>query len=290
MPTITNAGMDAIGIRGFGNSTVFPWLRYAAFGDGNSSLGETSTQLANELARTADSGGFATQKTYSVEGAFFVAEVTKTFVFTISNPTNATQWGVTYDSSGTPMYAVDTFKQDPNDEASADITLNLQAGDELHIIVGERVALPRTVVDGSVNIQGTSYTTKTLFFASAGNTIYALFNAFSPPEPLSASTGNLVVYAFGQADSTNYNPDSEPPETETASGTRTLEPYQNGSHYRDKKIVVDTGSLNGDLYGLKFAYNFGRGGLRIHFVQPDHIVKTNAQRLTATMRVSWARA
>lgn len=307
---ILNSGLDAActnhADRGSGSSPneAYPYfcqfIRYAAFGTGSSEPSPEQTTLDAQVgSRTQDRGGFSNSENAGLdaENNLIWYESTFTRVFDITSAVNATEWGLSQAATGN-LSVRDLFREDPNDPESDPVSISLDEGDQLQLVVTLRVEatweyeVKSFVIAGTAGNDGAgTHTGNATVSTGASTTVAAIRDALRavwPGGASSTSDGLRVVTSDQSSVAKNQN-------TSSAAATASLsaEPYTPGSFHRDYTGTFSTAQANADHYAW-FVTEGTSGsatsvGYRFILTNPATLTKTNTHRLTLTFRRSIAR-
>lgn len=306
---ILNSGLDnactndASSGSGSTGSETYPYfcrfITYAAFGTGSTAPDPTDTTLdAQEGARTQDRGGFSNTVTAGLDSDTNTIwyESTFTRVFNIGSNANATEWGLSPASTGN-LSVRELFRADPLDPNSSPITLTLEDGDQLQLIVTLRVQAAWEYETKSFVITGTAgndtngthegkATVSTGTGSSETNIRDALVSAWPKGYLSGGRLGSIAAYDTDKsAVNKNQNLGSV-----TSSAPIAEEDYIPGSHYRDWTATFGTGDANFNHYA--WAVSQGTASERAYrfiLTDPPFLTKTSTHRLTLTVRKSISR-
>lgn len=304
MSYITDTGLDNMGnygintLAGDGSNNV-AWLEYLAVGTGAMTPGVGISALVNETHRSGSRGGFSTVSAITTPTGIFRRSTTFYRVINFSGSYNLTEWGLFPGSSGGSPSVVDRFREDPNDNGSAFVTISVQDGDQLQMIFTEVIDLvpygaQANVVTITTDDTPVDYDAVHTVFSEVTSTDAAVFTTIWNPDNWSTDIQLILLYAAG-ATQTGV---TEDPTGNIAGFTTTgidenLTAYTNGTYYRDKEVLLATNIGNDDIYGFAFCYvlaGSNRSGFKTHFTSPASFEKLDTQELTVTLRVSWDRA
>lgn len=281
------------------------FVQFAAFGTGSAVPDATDTSLASQVgSRSNDRGGFSNVVDVGLDAGnnTIWSEVTYTRVFAISSNVNATEWGLSPASTGN-LSVRELFRADPNDNNSSPITLTLEDGDQLQLVVTLRVQAEWEYQNKSFVVTGTAgndtngkhdgiATISTGTGTSANDIVAALASAWpggAGTQP--GSTAQDFIRSL-EADPTGTAKNQNLPTTGTgAQGT--YETYTPGNYYRDFTAVFATSAANGAHYGWVATYINSAAatnvGYRFLLTSPATLTKLSTHRLTLTVRKSIAR-
>lgn len=307
---ILNSGLDAACTTtaapgtGTAPNQTYPdfceFIRYAGFGTGSTAPTATDTSLDSQVgSRSDDRGGFSNSVSVGLDAGdnTIWAESTFTRVFAISSNVNATEWGLAPANTGN-LSVRELFRADPNDDQSSPITLTLEDGDQLQLVVTLRVQAVWEYQTKSFVITGTAgndtngtHTGEATVSSGAGTTqaniVYALASAWpGGAGNLPGSTAEDYIVSV-QADPSGTAKNQNLPTTGTwAQGT--YEAYTPGDYYRDFTAQFATSAANGDHYGWVATYTSSTAGMnrgyRFLLTDPPYLTKTSTHRLTLTVR------
>lgn len=302
---ILNSGLDAacttpaIPGQGAGAHPAFgQWIEWAAFGTGSTAPAPTDTALASEVDRSNNYGGFNNVTTGGLDASnnLIWAEVTFTRVFTVSGNVNATEWGLAYTSSSA-LSVRDLFRADPLNPASSPITLTLEDGDELQLVVTLRVqadwqyAAKSFVITGTAgnDTTGTHTGQATVSSGSSSNT-NEIIAALQAVWPGGYSLGQPSRLHLLSADQTSVSKAQNVTQDSAGDAVMTNGSYTPGDNFRDCTGVFSTSVGNTDHYawlvavGTQISAPFISRGYRFILTDPPFLTKENTHRLTLTVR------
>lgn len=268
-----------------------PWpafarfIRYAAYGNGSTEPQETDVELVNELARTADRGGFTDESDSIRDGQNDVLRQVSTFrrVFSISSSVNVTEWGLGVNSSGA-LGVRDLFREDPNDPNSDPVTLDLQSGDELHLIITLTVEGPYGYDEESFTITGTA--------GNDGNGLHTGQAGLCASNDTNAERALRTAWPGGTGVSTWDRLSRITTDTLTGRGDSisqsgnydlSAEVYTDGNYYRDHTAILSTAQANEEHWGWINGSDSGFGS-RFFTTNPPSFTKTDTYELRLTVR------
>lgn len=304
---ILNSGLDAACTSGAGSGTnnAFPYfcafIQYAAFGTGSTEPSPEQTTLDAQVgSRSNNRGGFDNSENAGLdaENNLIWYEATFTRVFNITSAVNATEWGLSAQTTGN-LSVRDLFREDPNDPDSDPVAISLDDGDQLQLVVTLRVEAPWEYESKSFVITGTAgndaagtHTGNATVSTGASTTatdIRDALRAVWPGGPVSGEGGGLRVVTSDQSGVAKNQNTS----TSAAAVSLSAEPYTPGSYYRDYTGTFSTSQANADHYAW-FVTTSASGsgtsvGYRLILTNPATLTKTNTHRLTLTFRRSIAR-
>lgn len=307
---ILNSGLDnACGSAAEAGSGTAPnqshppfcnFIQFAAFGTGSAAPDATDTSLASQVgSRSNDRGGFSNSVAVGLDAGnnTIWSEVTFTRVFAITSNVNATEWGLSPASTGN-LSVRELFRADPNDNNSSPITLTLEDGDQLQLVITFRVQAEWAYANKSFVITGTAgndtngthdgiATISTGTSSTQNDIVAALASAW--PGGAGIQVGSLVPDFIRslEADPTGTAKNQNLPTTGTgAQGT--YETYTPGNYYRDFTAEFGTSSANGAHYGWVATYVNSAAatnvGYRFLLTSPATLTKASTHKLTLTVR------
>lgn len=276
------------------------FIQYAAFGTGSTEPSPEQTTLDAQVGSRSNSrGGFSnsTNAGLDAENNLIWYEATFTRVFNITSAVNATEWGLSAGSTSN-LSVRDLFREDPNDPDSDAVTISLDEGDQLQLVVTLRVEAAWEYETKSFVITGTAgndaagtHTGNATVSTGASTTessIREALRAVWPGGGASSTSGGLRVVTSDQS-SVAKNQDTS---SAAASVSLSAESYTPGSFYRDYTGMFTTAQANADHYAwfVTLAISGSTGvGYRFILTNPATLTKTNTHRLTLTFRRSIAR-
>lgn len=280
------------------------WVQYACFGTGSSTPDPTDIALDAQVgARTNDRGGFDNTEGFGLDDGLDIMwyEVTFIRVFNIGSNVNATEWGLAATSGGN-LSVRDLFRADPNDPMSSPITLTLESGDQLQLVVTVRVQADWEYASKSFVISGApghdangTYDGNAALTPGAGSSITAVRMTLRAAWPGGSDTGaSRGAYVTARmSDQSTQAKDQDLTGSQVAA-TTVAETYTPGDYYRDYTCTWSTGQANAAIYGFD-TINAASGsghvgrGFRFLFTNPATLVKTSSHRLSITLRKRIAR-
>lgn len=302
---ILNSGLDAACVSDAAAVGTYPafgkFIDYACFGTGSAAPAASDTALGAQVGgRSNNGGGFAPSSTGGADGSAKViwAEVTFTRVFSIGGNVNATEWGLAAASTGN-LSVRELFRADPLDNSSSPITLTLESGDELQLVVTLRVQADWEYASKSFVITGTagndaSGTHTGNASLALGTATTAYITALQVIWP-GAYWGSLVLCGWstdqssvGLADNFSGNP------TLVGVNAPSGPTYAPGTYRVDLPFALSTAQWNADIYALNFTNTPNevaqrQFGYRWIFASPTKLTKASTHKLTLTIRRSIAR-
>lgn len=307
---ILNAGLDAACTTsgspsaGAESAATYPsfcgFVQYAAFGTGSTAPDPSDTALDAQVgSRSNNRGGFnnvASSGQDSVNNIIW-REQTFTRVFAISGNVNAAEWGLAPGNTGT-LSVRDLFRADPNDSMSSPITLTLEDGDELQLVITFRVEAAWEYQNKSLVITGTAgndtngtHDGRASVTTGATTTDVAIRDALRsgwPGDSRGAYVFTTDQSSVGLTDNNNAN------QSQRILGTTSAEPYTPGDHYRDYVGTFSTALANGPIYAFgQGSWNYvappNNSGFMFILTDPPFLTKASTHRLTLTVRKSIAR-
>lgn len=306
---ILNSGLDAActadAAAGTGNAPNQAWpvfcrfIQWAAFGTGSSAPDPTDTSLDAQVgARSNSRGEFANTSDTGLDAGNNImwSEQTFTRVFSIASNVNATEWGLAPAASGA-LSVRDLFRADPTDPNSSPITLTLEAGDQLQLVITLRVQATWEYEAKSFTITGTAG--KDTNGTHDGN---ATVSSGASTNEASVSDALAIVWPGGGVasnrdsilafplDQTAVLKNENLAASDSVATSASAESYTPNSYFRDWTGVFSTNAANFDhhawLYGTIGTSGSASGsrGLRFILTNPPHLTKTSTHRLTLTVR------
>lgn len=269
------------------------FVRFACFGTGSTAPAAADTTLDAQVgSRTNNNGGFADTVQQGADAGtntlWYEATITRTFA--ISGNVNATEWGLAPAATGN-LSVRELFRTDPLDNNSSPITLTLENGDQLQLVVTLRVEAAWEYETKTFTITGT--------LGNDGNGTHEGNAALTHS---SGSGGVMPVGAFRRAWPGGYNTPGAGSELAasttdqtsvtitqnltnlTANVVAAAETYTPGDYYRDYVAVFSTAVANGDHYAWIYGQPAFGLGLRFILTDPPYLTKTSTHRLTLTVR------
>lgn len=295
---ILNSGLDAACATAAtsGLASAFAgWLTYAAFGTGSTAPAASDTSLGAQVgSRSTSAGGFSDAEDGGLDDTndLIWHEFTFTRVFSISGAVNATEWGLAAASSGN-LSVRELFRTDPADNGSSPVTLTLENGDELQLVVTLRVEAAWEPESKSFVITGTAgndtngtHTGLATVSSGAGTTTADIrANALAHVWPGGISGSPFVVRAW-DSDQSAVAKDAGWTGNGTASSNGSAAAYTPGDYYVDWTAVFSTAQANMDHYAWA-STTLGRG-LRFALTSPTKLTKASTHKLSLTVRKSIA--
>lgn len=314
---ILNTGLDAACVTqsnffGIDGNAASPapyfaqFVRYAAIGTGSTTPDPTDTTLDSQVgSRTDNRGGFNNTENWGRGSGRIWYEATFTRVFNISSNVNAAEWGLAAATSGN-LSVRDLLRADPNDPMSSPITLTLEDGDQLQLVITLRVEADWAYQTKSFVITGApgndtngtheGNATVTNGAQTSDNIRRALRCAW--PGGLAAGQGALHAIMSDQTAQTISDNLTEASGASTSTLTSETS-YTPGDYYRDVNYVLSTAQANGNIYAVNVGPASGTVGLpgitnastgyRFILTDPPYLTKQNTHRLTLTVRKAIAR-
>lgn len=297
---ILNTGLDAactntsatVGIGVNQTPRFCAFVEYAAFGTGSTAPDPADTALDAQVgSRTNANGGFVASTDSGIDPNTDTvwAESTFTRVFSIGSNVNAAEWGLSPAAAGN-LSVRELFRADPNDNQSSPVTLTLETGDQLQLIVTLRVEATWGYDSKSFVITGTAGNdtngthTGQASVVAVGSALTALGCVWPGGAGTSDNDAYLRAYHTSQSGrAIDANLTGAPTEV-----TPVLADYTPGNHYRDRVATFTTAQANGDHY----AWHQGNGngsGYRFILTNPTLLTKQNTHRLALTLRTTIAR-
>lgn len=271
------------------------FIAHAAFGTGSAAPAAGDTSLGSQVgSRTNDNGGFVDSEDAGLDAGTNTIwyEGTFTRVFAIGSNVNATEWGLAPQATGN-LSVRELFRADPNDNNSSPITLTLESGDQLQLVVTLRVEAAWAYANSSFVITGT-----------AGNDTNGKHDGNGTISSGTSSTTSVVVQSLGAAwPGGNINSTYDRiyawlvdisgfGKSDNLTGSNTYvagaaETYTPGDYYRDWVGTFSTSTANGDIYGFQVGFN--NYGYRFYLTDPVKLTKAATHRLILTYRRSISR-
>lgn len=306
---ILNSGLDnaCTNVASTGGGASEPpmchFITYACFGTSSVAPDVTDTALGAQVGSRSNSrGGFSDSEDAGLDPNTNTIWYEGTFVrpFNITGNVNATEWGLADTPSGN-LSVRDLFRADPNDPMSSPITLTLEDGDQLQLVITLRVEAAWEYQNKSFVITGTAgndtngthagHATVSSGSATGTSSIRQALQAVWPGGATSNTPGGLHYKDSDQSGATKS--DNLP--QSAAAVTMSMLPYTPGDAYRDHVGVFSTAAANGNHYAWVAASSATTGnpvastGLRFILTDPPFLTKTSTHRLTLTVRKSIAR-
>lgn len=280
------------------------WISYACFGTGSAAPDPTDTALGGQVgSRITTTGGFSQTVNTGLDSGndLIWYELTFTRSFAISSNVNATEWGLAPATTGN-LSVRELFRVDPLDNTSSPITLTLEDGDELQLVITLRVQAEWEYANKSFVITGTAgndtngthdglASVVTGASTNQATITAALFGAW-PAGSSSAPAHSSYLEVFLTDQSAVAKNQNTSGATGGVNGVR--EAYTPGAHYRDYTFTFGTGTANGTHYGYNRRASWGSGpgpshGYRFILTSPATLTKTSTHKLTLTVRNSISR-
>lgn len=300
---ILNSGLDAActssSAAGTGSVNAEAWpyfcsfIQYAAFGTSSSAPAATDTSLGSQVgSRSINRGGFSNSVSVGADDTNDVIyyEATFTRVFSIGSNVNATEWGLAPATTGN-LSVRELFRADPLDNGSSAVTLTLENGDELQLVVTLRVQADWEYASKSFTITGIgSVTGDTTFSAGGSATGQNIRNALRQGWPgetgtLFTNSYDIAVFLSSQA---SVSKSANLSGSNAVATTGSHDSYTPGNFYRDLSVTFSTSEGNGTVYALCKGSTSGIG-YRFILTSPASFTKASTHKLTLTMRRSIAR-
>lgn len=270
------------------------WTAFAAYGTGTTAPDVSQTTLVSEAARSGSDGGFPVSITYlrDTSANVFRATVINTRVFNITGSVNATEYGWTPASTSGVFTWRDLFRDDPNNPASTPVTLSLQNGDQLQIIMTQIVEIPWLTVSesftmtgfGTVNGQATFYGT-----TDALITAVSIMNAFWP----GGSAQSVLLRSVTAAASTARDTGLSALLGAANAPVLTSDAYTDGDYFRTRRATFGTSGAVGNLTAVAIAPGVVNTTAAINhgykFVFDSAFTKASTHTLELVHRVEWER-
>lgn len=288
---ILNSGLDAACT----NDPINAFTSYAAIGTDSSAPAASQTTLGAQVgSRSNSNGGFVDVDNAGLDDTNDIIwfERTRTRVFAITSNVNLTEWGTALASSGN-LSVRELFRTDPLDNGSSAITLTLENGDELQLVIKFRMQATWEYESKTFVITGTAgndangaHTGKaTVSSGNSSNTTPVLL-ALVAITPSYAPM--LLVYNADQSSvAKNANLGAFSAYTSTS-----LAAYTPGNYYRDCVATFATSAAVGDHYAWAAAYDASGNAQRGHrflLTSPTKLTKASTHKLTLTVRKTIAR-
>lgn len=280
------------------------WVQYAAFGTGSAAPDPTDTVLGAQVgSRSNNRGGFANALSTGLDDTNDIiwCEATFTRVFSIASNVNATEWGLSAASTGN-LSVRELFRADPLDNGSTPITLTLEGGDELQLVVTLRVQADWEYASKSFVITGTAGndtagTHTGDATASSGNatndaSVQDTLAILWPGGGVASDRDQIMALT---ADQSGKSKSDQLDTAGSVSVSAAAASYTPGNFYRDWSATFGTSTANFDhrawLYGTAGTASGASGtrGLRLILTDPVKLTKTSAQQLVLTVRKSISR-
>lgn len=276
------------------------FITYAAYGTGSSAPDPSDTALNAQVgSRSNNRGGFDNVVASGQDSVNNILwrEQTFTRVFAISANVNATEWGLAAASSG-PLSVRDLFRADPNDPLSSPITLTLEDGDELQLVITFRVETGWAYQNKSFTITGApgndsngtheGRAAVTTGAVSTGAAIRDALRSVWPGDSFSTYVFTADQSSVGLTDNNNAS------QAQRVQGSTSAEAYTPGTHYRDFVGTFSTAIANDDIYAFgqglwNYASPQNHSGFQFILIDPPYLTKTSTHRLTLTVRKSISR-
>lgn len=289
-----------------GSSSAYPtfagFVQYAAFGTGSTAPAASDTALDAQVgSRSNNRGGFANDSAAGLDSTNDIiwAEVAYTRVFDISGNVNAAEWGLAPGSTGN-LSVRELFRADPNDNGSSPITLTLESGDELQLVVTLRVQADWEYESKSFVITGTAGndtagthtgngTISTGTATSSGTIINALQLAWPGLSGLLGSVHGALAAILSDQTSVSKSGNLS---AIGGSVYLTQLSYTPNNFYRDYTATFGTSDANGDHYAWAVGHPSPVNqnvGYRLILTSPTKLTKASTHKLTLTVRLSIAR-
>lgn len=300
---ILNSGLDAACTSnpnagsGSGGAEAWPrfcaFIQYAAIGTGSAAPAPSDTALGSQIAsRSNNRGGFVNSEAggFDPTANLIWTELTFTRVIDIASNVNATEWGLAPATTGS-LSVRELFRADPNDNNSSPITLTLEGGDQLQLVVTFRVQANWEYASRSFTITGTagndSNGTHDGVASLAGNASGSLdqtqriLSAGWPGGPITGGTNYGTLLAFGAGAAAALKGENLSANIGSA-GVMAADSYAPGSNYRDYVGTFGTSVANDDHY----VWNVGSAtnGFRFILTDPPYLTKASTHRLVLTVR------
>jgi len=281
---ITDYGMDAVATAYSKESWM---ISYIAVGTGSAEPSQSDTALEAEVARTNSDGGFSASSSETLDSATSTArsEYTAYRVFDFTSSYNLTEYGHFMVSSGGSAVFRDLFRQDPNDPNSQPVTISVQAGDQLQIIVTVSVVIPWEEVAQTVTFTVPGGTDITLngtaalgVVASPATIADTLWPGYTEGVLMLAKPGESTSRAT--AINNGYLGISDV----------TRDSYVAGSYTRRIRGQFGTADGNGDIGGWAVGRDGGRYNDDVFkFILDTPFTKDSTHILELLLDVSWSR-
>lgn len=276
------------------------FIMYAAFGTGSTAPSVTDTSLGAQVgSRSNNDGGFNYSETSGLDSTndLIWYEGTFTRAFTIDSPVNATEWGLSAASTGN-LSVRELFRTDPNDNSSLAVTLTLDSGDELQLVITLRVQADWQYVSKSFVVTGTAgndaagtHTGNASVSTGTATTTVEITSALSSAWPGGATgTASYLNVFTSDKSSVAINQNLS---TAATFATMTNAAYTPGNHYVDCSCTFGTSAANGDHYAWSVVanshYTYASWGYRFILTSPAKLTKASTHKLSLTVRKSIAR-
>lgn len=306
---ILDSGLDAACQTLAANSEPYfnAWLNYAAFGTGSTAPAAGQTGLVSQVgSRSSANGGFSNALDAGTDAVNKVLwyEVTFTRVFSISGAVNATEWGLAAATTGN-LSVRELFRADPNDNSSSPVTLTLDNGDELQLVVTFRVQAAWEEASQSFVVTGTAgndtngtHDGKGLITSGAGgSTRSEVATALRAVWPGGGGVAGYIISAL-QVWTSDQSSRTKSQDASASSAEVVLmsnAAYTPGTFYRDCGGTYGTSQANGTHYawGVSAATspsaNTASRGYRFYLTSPTTLAKASTHKLTLTVRKSISR-
>lgn len=279
------------------------FIQYAAFGTGTTAPSASQTSLDAQVgSRSADRGGFANSEDAGLDAGNnkIWYEATFTRVFNITSAVNATEWGLSAQSTGN-LSVRDLFREDPNDPDSDPVAISLDDGDQLQLVVTLRVEATWEYESKSFVITGTAgndssgtHTGNATISSGSSATVASISGALSACWPGGASNSGydqIQAYLADQSSVAKNQDFSGSP----SSASLSAESYTPGDFHRDWSAQWTTSQANGGHYAWLAGSSSSVGGaggskgLRFILTSPAFLTKESTHRLTLTVRKAVSR-
>lgn len=300
---ILNSGLDAActssSAAGTGSVNAEAWpyfcsfIQYAAFGTSSSAPAATDTSLGSQVgSRSINRGGFSNSVSVGADDTNDVIyyEATFTRVFSIGSNVNATEWGLAPATTGN-LSVRELFRADPNDNGSSPITLTLENGDELQLVITLRVQANWEYESKTFTLTGVGSLTGDATFAYGATPSEAnIRNALRMGWP--GEIGTVFSNAFDVrvflSDQSGKSKAAALSGSEALAAVGSHASYTPGDYFRDVSVTFGTSEGNGTIYALAKGYSSGVG-YRFILTSPASFTKASTHKLTLTLRRSVAR-
>lgn len=281
--------------------TFCQFITYAAFGTGSTTPDPTDTALSAQVgSRSNNRGGFNNVISSGQDSVNNIMwrEQTFTRVFTISSNVNAAEWGLAAGNTGN-LSVRELFRADPLDNNSSPISLTLEDGDQLQLVITFRVEAAWQYENKSFTITGTTgndtngtHDGRAAVTTGADTTDAAIRDALLSVWP-GDTYGIAFVFTADQS-SVGLGDNNNASQAQRVQGSTSAEAYTPGAHYRDVIGTFSTALANGDIYAFgqgRWSYSvpFNHSGFQFILIDPPTLTKSSTHRLTLTVRKSIAR-
>lgn len=275
------------------------FINFACFGTGSTAPDASDTSLDAQVgARSQSNGGFTHSDSSGRDAGTNITwyETTFTRVFSIGSNVNATEWGLAAGPTGN-LSVRDLFRADPNDPGSSPITLTLETGDELHIVVTLRIEAHWEFENASFVIAGTAgndtngtHDGNAVLTSGSSSDANAAFMAAWPGGRVPVGQVNPQGYLVRHAtDQSSVGKNQNLPAGSDSISMVALA-YTPGSFYRDVTAEWSTSQANGDHHAwVVSTLSTGTNGYRFHLTNPAVLTKSASHKFSLTVRKHIAR-